>query len=177
MFISKSIHTKIAYRAIKEFLTNGNTRNIKNQIVPLILKDRCSCFVTLKTDTNKLRGCIGTIKPAYKNLYLEIINNAISSAFFDNRFDKLKNDELNKILITVEVLYPPELINDVSLLDPIKYGAIISDQHSRRGVLLPDIAEIDTVEEQIRIIKRKAGILQNGLENLNIYRFKTEKFY
>ena len=177
MFLPKSIHTKIAYRAISEFLINSNTKIVNNQPIPLKLKERRSCFVTLKIGKNKLRGCIGTIKPVYKNLHKEIINNAVSSAFFDNRFDKLKIDELNKILITVEVLSPPEQINDISLLDPNKYGAIISDQFNRRGVLLPNIEGIKTVQEQIKIIKRKAGILQTGLDNLNIYRFKTEKFY
>lgn len=177
MFIPKSIYTKIAFKAIKEFLTNNNTNIVKSQVVPQLLKEHISCFVTLKTDTGKLRGCIGTIKPIYKNLYLEIINNAVSSAFYDNRFDKLTIEELNKIKISVEVLSPPELINDISLLNPQKYGAIISDQYNRRGVLLPNIEGIETIEEQIRIIKRKAGILQNTLENLTIYRFKTEKFY
>lgn len=177
MFNSESIHTEIAFNAIKEFLTKSNTNTIKKQAVPLILKKHHSCFVTLKTDKNKLRGCIGTIKPIYKNLYLEIINNAVSSAFFDNRFDKLKIDELTKIKISVEVLSPPELINNISLLNPKKYGAIISDKYNRRGVLLPNIEGINTIDEQIKIIKRKAGILQNGLDNLSIYRFKTEKFY
>ncbi|MCF6364615.1 MAG: AmmeMemoRadiSam system protein A [Bacteroidales bacterium] len=177
MFISKTIYTKTAFEAINEYISNNSTNIIKSQTVPALLNRQSSCFVTLKTDTGELRGCIGTIKPVYKNLYIEIINNAVSAAFFDSRFGKLTKKELGKIIISVEVLSPPELIKDISMLNPKVYGAIISDNYNRRGVLLPKIEGVETVDEQIRIIKRKAGIIQNGIDNLEIYRFKTEKFY
>jgi len=177
MFTPESIYTETAFKAIKEYLKTHSINTVKNQEVPILLAKKSSCFVTLKTDKKKLRGCIGTIKPIYKNLYLEIINNAVSAAFYDNRFEKLKKNELSKIVISVEVLSPPELINDISLLNPKIYGAIISDNYNRRGVLLPNIEGVDTVKEQIRIIKRKAGIFQDNVNNLKIYRFNTEKFY
>ncbi len=60
-------------------------------------------------------------------------------------------------------------------MNPKIYGIIISAKQ-RRGVLLPDIDGIDTVKEQIRIVKRKAGI--DELENeVVIRKFKTTKFY
>ena len=92
-------------------------------------------------------------------------------------FSKLKRKELNKISISVEVLSPPEEIFDINELDPKKYGAIVQDSSNNRGVLLPDIEGIETVEEQIRIIKRKAGIDQNTENDLRYFRFKTKKYY
>lgn len=177
MYKTKSIHTKIALLAIEEYLHKKSTGNTENQDIPNELLIIRSCFVTLKTDERKLRGCIGTIKPKYKNLFTEIIRNAVSSAFYDNRFSKLKLKELNNITVSVEVLSPPKEIFDLNELDPKKYGAIVQDNSYSRGVLLPNINGIDTVEEQIRIIKRKAGIDQNINTGLRYFRFETEKYY
>lgn len=174
---TKSKHTEIAYIAIKEFLLTGTTKKIESEKVPRELSQKASCFVTLKTEDGNLRGCIGTLQPVYKNLYTEIIKNAVSSAVRDYRFDPVTINELDSLQITVEVLYPPELISGPEQLNPKIYGAIIADMHGRRGVLLPDIEGIDTVEEQIRIIKRKAGIYQKDNKGLVFHRFKTEKFY
>lgn len=177
MYKPKSIYTKIALQAIEEYLNKKTTLNTENQDIPNELLAIRSCFVTLKTDAGKLRGCIGTIKPKYKNLFTEIIRNAVSSAFFDNRFSKLKLKEFDKITLSVEVLSPPEEIFDLNELDPRKYGAIVQDNTYSRGILLPDIEGIDTVEEQIRIIKRKAGIDQDVNTGLRYFRFETQKYY
>jgi len=177
MYTAQSIHTKTAFKAIKEFLKTGSTQFIENQEIPKDFLIKAACFVTLKTDTNKLRGCIGTLNPVYKNLYTEIIRNAVASAVRDYRFTPLTLNELKNIKLSVEVLYPPEEIDNLSLLNPKIYGTIISDNAGNRGVLLPDIEGIDTVEEQIKIIKRKAGISQNSNYGLTFYRFKTDKYY
>jgi AmmeMemoRadiSam system protein A len=177
MFTAKSIHTKIAFKAIQEYLLNRNMHYFKNEPVPDELNIKRSCFVTIKTEQNKLRGCIGTIYPVYENLYNEIIKNAVSSAFFDNRFSPLTLSETEHIKISVEVLSTPEKIEQTTLLNPKIYGAIIKDKNNRTGVLLPGIEGIETIEEQIKIIKKKAGIFQTDLSGLTIYRFTTDKFY
>lgn len=177
MYKTKSLHTKIALSAIEEYLYQKSTKKTEKQDIPNELSIIRSCFVTLKTLEGKLRGCIGTIKPKYKNLFTEIIRNAVSSAFYDMRFSKLKLKELEQITISVEVLTPPEEIFDINELDPKRYGAIIQDNTYSRGILLPDIEGIDTIEEQIRIIKRKAGIDQNVNTGLRYFRFETLKYY
>ena len=174
---TKSIHTKIAYKAIKEYLYTGTTKKIESEKIPEQLKIKAACFVTLKTEDGKLRGCIGTLHPVYKNLYTEIIKNAVASAVRDYRFDPVTADELDTLKISVEVLQTPERISGPEDLNPEKYGAIISDMQGRRGVLLPGIEGVDTPEEQIRIIKRKAGIFQKSNNGLIFHRFKTEKYY
>jgi AmmeMemoRadiSam system protein A len=172
----KFIHPKIAYGAISEYFESTSTKKIESQDIPDILKPKKSCFVTLKTSDDKLRGCIGTLEPRYDNLYKEIIKNAISSAFNDHRFSPLSRVEFKTIKITVEVLSILEEINDIKQLNPKIFGAVISDNYGRRGVLLPDIEGVDTVEQQIEIIKRKAGILQESNKGLSFFRFQSEKF-
>ena len=62
---------------------------------------------------------------------------------------------------------------DVKDLDPRKYGVIVANGF-RRGLLLPDLEGVDTVEEQLRITKMKAGILPH--ENVEIYRFEVIRY-
>ena len=50
------------------------------------------------------------------------------------------------------------------------FGADV-EEGLKRGVLLPDLDGVDTVEEQISIAKRKAGILD--YEDVQIERFKV----
>ena len=42
----------------------------------------------------------------------------------------------------------------------------------RRGLLLPDLEGVDTVDEQISIAKKKAGIDEDE-ENVKMYRFEV----
>lgn len=177
MYIPQSIYTKIALSAIKEFMETQKTEKIESMDIPKKLLTEASCFVTLKTNKNKLRGCIGTIKPLYKNLYTEIIKNAVASAVRDYRFPALTINELNNIKLSVEILYPPEKIKNISLLNPKIYGVIVSDKKGKKAVLLPNIEGIETIDEQIKIVTNKAGIIQTSLKELTLYRFKTEKYY
>ncbi len=173
----KSIYTKIAYSAIKEFLLNNSSEVSEYTLCTENLSEKRACFVTLKTETGKLRGCIGTLKPVHKNLKTEIIKNAIASATRDSRFNRLTLSGLDKVNISVEVLSAPEKIDDLNILNPKTYGLIISDGSYRRGVLLPGIEGIDTIEQQIKIVKKKAGIFELSNNALEFYRFTTEKFY
>jgi len=172
----ETFHTLIAQKAILEYFEKNSTNHIENENVPNELNQRKACFVTLKTSDNALRGCIGTLEPRYENLYTEIIKNAIASAFFDYRFSPLTKKEFQNICITVEVLSPLESVPGTEHLNPKLYGAVITDASGKRGVLLPEIEGVDTVAEQIRIIKRKAGIFQDSNVGLSFFRFTTEKF-
>ena len=53
-----------------------------------------------------------------------------------------------------------------------KYGVIVT-KGSRRGLLLPDLEGVDTVDEQIRIAKRKAGI--GDWEDVSLQRFAATR--
>jgi len=128
-------------------------------------------FVTLKKNGN-LRGCIGTYSPSTDSLANEIIQNGSSAALEDPRFPPVNPDELSEITVSVDVLSELEEceIND---LDPQKYGILI-EKGFKSGLLLPDLEGVDSVDEQIHITKRKAGIPPDD-ENFTIKRFTVER--
>ena len=55
------------------------------------------------------------------------------------------------------MLFPAEPVASEAELDPARYGVIVS-KGWRRGLLLPNLEGVDTVEQQVAIAKRKAGI-------------------
>ena len=70
----------------------------------------------------------------------------------------------------MDVLSEPEDIDSPALLDVKRYGVIVT-KGRRRGLLLPDLDGVDTVEEQIEIAKRKAGIRDE--EPVKLQRFEV----
>lgn len=131
-------------------------------IVPEGLPDalvdtRAGAFVSLKKD-GELRGCIGTILPTQSSLAKEICANAISAGTHDPRFSRVRPDELPELVYDVDVLTEPEPIDSSEELDPRRYGVIVSTDDGRRGLLLPDLDGVDTIDEQISIAAQKGGI-------------------
>lgn len=138
-----------------------------------LIENRAGVFVTLHKYGN-LRGCIGTFIPTQKNIAEEIIRNAIAAATEDPRFPPVTEDELPELEISVDVLSEPEEVEDIEELDPKKYGIIV-ESGFKRGLLLPDIESVDTVDEQIEITKRKAGIYPG--EPIKIYKFTVTRHH
>ncbi|MBF0486747.1 MAG: AmmeMemoRadiSam system protein A [Nitrospirae bacterium] len=137
------------------------------------LKERAGVFVSLKIK-GRLRGCIGTFAPTTENAAAEIIRNAIAAATEDPRFSPVSPDELSEITYSVDMLSPPEKVNDISELDCNKYGVIVTQGH-RRGLLLPALEGVNTVDEQLQITKAKAGIHPED-NNVEILRFEVRRF-
>lgn len=113
-------------------------------------------FVSLHKD-GQLRGCIGTIGPTRENVAWEIVQNAVSACSRDPRFPAVRPDELDRLEYSVDVLGRPEPVDSPHQLDPRHYGVIVSCGQ-RRGLLLPDLDGVDTVEQQIDIARQKGGI-------------------
>jgi AmmeMemoRadiSam system protein A len=132
-----------------------------------------ACFVSIKTRSGDLRGCIGTILPVRPSLDIEIIENAISSSTRDPRFLPMQSYELPEVVFSVDVLSKPEKITDRASLDPSRWGVIVS-KGARRGVLLPDLDGVDTVDAQLSIAAQKAGIA--SLDNVQIERFSVVRY-
>lgn len=132
---------------------------------------RAACFVSLKKH-GELRGCIGTLEPAEPDLGAEIARNARSAAFLDPRFHRVRADELPEITCSVDVLSPSEPCALVDL-DPAEYGVIVL-AGCRRGVLLPDLQGVDTVEQQVDIALQKAGI--DPREAFSLERFTVMRY-
>ena len=133
-----------------------------------------ACFVCIKTAGRELRGCIGTVEPEHDTLAGEVIANAVKAATRDPRFRPVAGDELLSLLYSVDVLGSLESARFEDL-NPATFGVVVIDQSgSRRGLLLPDIASIETAGQQVGVAARKAGIKPG--EPLRLYRFQTRRF-
>lgn len=136
--------------------------------------DPKACFVSIKNKDGSLRGCIGTILPAQDSLEREIMTNAVSASTRDPRFPPMSARELDNVTISVDVLGAPEEVREGMALDPKVWGVIVS-KGGRRGLLLPDLPGVDSVEQQIAIAAQKAGI--RDLEGARFERFTVSRYY
>ena len=133
--------------------------------------EEAACFVSIKKD-GSLRGCIGTLSPAEPHLAAEIARNAQGAALHDPRFAAVRPDELERLSYSVDVLSAPERCERADL-DPARWGVIVSAGF-RRGVLLPDLPGVDSVERQLLIALQKAGI--DPSEPFAIQRFNVRRY-
>ena len=92
----------------------------------------------------------------------------ISSATRDPRFPAIAPAELDDLEYNVDVLTTPEPVDGVDQLDARRYGVIV-EVGWRRGLLLPDLEGVDSVDRQIDICRQKAGIAAD--EAVTLYRF------
>ena len=136
------------------------------------MKEQAGVFVSLHKH-GQLRGCIGTFEPKEKNVAEEIIANAISSSTGDPRFPPVTVSELDDLEYSVDILTEPEPVTDISQLDHKEYGVIVESDW-KKGLLLPDLEGVESVDEQIAICRLKAGISVG--EPIKLYRFQVRRF-
>ena len=156
-------------KSLVDEMTKDLDTSEKEKIRKELLGTEAGAFVSLHKH-GALRGCIGTFLPTTECVASEILQNAISASTQDPRFEPVTPDEIDELEINVDVLSAPEAIPDASLLDVKRYGVIVTSGY-RRGLLLPDLEGVDTVEQQIAIACRKAGI-QDG-ETISLQRFEV----
>ena len=162
---------RLAKDTVEEFIRNGTTMQSPSDAPPE-MKAKAGVFVSLKIK-GQLRGCIGTFLPATENIAEEIIQNAISAATRDPRFLPVSEEELPDLEYSVDVLSEPEKIKSKQELDPKKYGVIIKSGE-RKGLLLPDLEGVNTVDEQVSIASMKAGIYVG--DPIELYRFEVKRY-
>lgn len=150
-------YVRLARASLEGYVRDGVRAELPNDLPDELVRRRAGAFVSLKRD-GRLRGCIGTIFPARGCLAEEIAENAISAGCHDPRFSPVTAEELPELVYDVDVLGEPERIEDRVQLDPTRYGVIVSAPDGRRGLLLPNLDGVDTVDEQLRIAARKGGI-------------------
>ena len=149
-------YLSLARLTIETYIKTGAIIRVPEEVPAEMLNTRAGAFVSLHID-GSLRGCIGTIGPVADNLAEEIISNAISASTRDPRFSPVRESELPFLEYNVDVLNPPEKIHSPDELDVKRYGVIVT-KGMKRGLLLPDLDGVDTVSEQLKIAKQKAGI-------------------
>ncbi len=153
---SQDIHVRLARMSCEHYLRNRRMMDRPEGLPDELVISRAGCFVSLHRH-GRLRGCIGTISPVQACLADEIIANAVSAAVRDPRFSPVRREELAEIDCSVDVLGEPEDIASRDELDVRKYGVIVS-RGPRRGLLLPDLEGVDTIDQQVSIALQKAGI-------------------
>lgn len=164
-------YVNLAYQSLEYYFKYNSKMSVPDNIPSEMLTNKAGVFVSLyKFDT--LRGCIGTILPTTNTIAEEIINNSLSAALNDYRFPPLTKEELKWLEITVYILKEPEPISSLDMLDVHKYGIIVT-HGLKRGLLLPDLDGIDTIDQQISIALQKAHI--NPKEDYKLQRFEVIK--
>ncbi|HHU75475.1 MAG TPA: AmmeMemoRadiSam system protein A [Firmicutes bacterium] len=167
-----SLHTHIARQAL-ESSVKGQVRFQVPPDLPEEFHQPGAVFVSLKKH-GALRGCIGTIYPSEKTLLEEIAINSLNAGLRDPRFPPVTEAELEELEYSVDVLTEPEKVESIAQLDPKVYGVIVRSGE-RSGVLLPALEGVDSVELQLDITRRKAGIGPH--EDVEIFRFRVNRFY
>lgn len=166
-------YVRLARRTIEEYVRKGKKPEMPDGILPEMKELRAGVFVSIKKQ-GRLRGCIGTIEAVCDSIVEEIMENAVKAAAKDPRFAPIKTEELDWLTISVDVLGGTERIDSLAELDVKKYGVIVTKGY-KRGLLLPNLEGVDTVEEQIAIAKQKAGIDEE--EEVELRRFEVVRHY
>lgn len=162
-------YVRLARETIEKYIRGRERNTVPDWASAEMTEKKAGVFVSIHKD-GRLRGCIGTILPVRRSIAEEIISNAVSAATGDPRFDPVREDELERLEINVDVLSAPEKIESREELDVKRYGVIVSSG-SKRGLLLPDLEGIDTVDEQIGIAMRKGGI--SPRDSITLERFEV----
>jgi len=161
---------KLAKDTVESYVREGNIAQLKELTAEMT--ERAGVFVSIHKH-GQLRGCIGTFEPTKANVAEEIIANAISSATRDPRFPPVAASELDDLEYNVDILTEPEPVEDESQFDASRYGVIV-ESGFQRGLLLPDLEGVDSVERQIEICRLKAGIAAD--QPVTLYRFQVRRF-
>ncbi len=161
---------RLARLSLETYVKTGRQLEALPDGLPQALTgERAGAFVSLHAG-GRLRGCIGTTAPTTASVAWEIVQNAVSACSRDPRFPPVRASELDSIEYSVDVLGAPEPIDSPAQLDVKRYGVIVS-YGMRRGLLLPDLEGVDTVERQIDIARQKGGI--GPTEKYRLERFEV----
>ena len=167
---------KLAKQAVESYIKQREIISVPNNFPKEFLNKRNGVFVTIKK-SGELRGCIGTYLPTRKNIAEETIYNAIAAATQDWRFGPVQPSELPFLSYEIYILFKPNLVKNLNELNPLKYGIIVKSANfpGKSGLLLPGLEGIDSVNQQIDIACRKAGIDPEN-EEILVYKFEAEKY-
>lgn len=133
---------ELARKSIKYFFASGK---VLKEIAPEKFSEKQGVFVSLhEFPSNALRGCIGFTTPIMP-LWNTVIEAAFSAGFKDPRFNQLKLDEMDKVIVEITVLTVPEEITGEKkeLPEKIEIGkdGLIMKMNGFSGLLLPQVSK------------------------------------
>jgi AmmeMemoRadiSam system protein A/AmmeMemoRadiSam system protein B len=168
-----SPHVRLALDTIDSYIRYGIIKEVPEGLPEEFYSKKAGVFVSLHMKGD-LRGCIGTIMPTTDCLAEEIIQNAISASTKDPRFKPVTKDEIELLECSVDVLGEIEDIDSPAELDVLRYGVIVS-KGRRRGLLLPNLEGVDSIEQQLSIAMQKAGIYE--AQGVRLQRFEVVRYH
>ncbi len=147
------------------------------------LKEKGAVFVTLNNRSNHaLRGCIGSLV-AHRELYADVIENAVSAAKHDPRFYPLTQDEFDKISVEISLLSEPkelfyEDIEDLKNKIHPKIDGVVLKYGGRQATFLPQVWEdLSDFDEFFAHLCQKAGLPGRCLDvHPVILTYQVQKF-
>lgn len=147
------------------------------------LKERGAAFVTLTTQGEQLRGCIGSLV-AHRTLYEDVMENAKNAAIHDSRFVPLDKDEFDAVHVEVSILTPSIPLHYSSIEDlksKIKVGVdgVVLKYGKYQATFLPQVWEqLPSFELFFEMLCKKAGMREACLEqkpDIALYQVKKYK--
>lgn len=166
-------YVSLARQALEHYVRNNTNLNRPEDLPEELTANRAGVFVSLKVG-GRLRGCIGTIFPFTKSIADEIMRNAVLSGTEDPRFEPVREEELSRLVYSVDVLGKVEPISSIEELDTKRYGVIVRTKN-KSGLLLPNLVGIDSAIEQVNIALKKAGISYD--EQYEMDRFEVVRHF
>lgn len=171
-------YAALARKTVETLVTTGRVMDTPPDLPEGFYRTRKGVFVTIfkaAVGQTELRGCMGTIAPTRQNVAEEIIQNAVWASQEDDRFSPVTVAELADLRYEVSILEPAEVISSLADLDPRRYGLIVKGADQRCGLLLPDLAGVDSALNQVEIAARK-GRIDLKRDKFTLWRFTVTKY-
>jgi len=154
----KRVLLALARQRLKEHLDRQEPSDIPVDSDALL--EHRATFVTWRTSTGELRGCIGEVI-AQRPLVESVARMAVASGTQDPRFPPITARELPHLTLEISALTPMEAINPNDV-EVGRHGLMISKGYSS-GLLLPQVPAEQgwDREEFLRGLCHKAGLPSN----------------
>ncbi len=146
--------------------SEGKGAELESRLQGAEFQASCGVFVTLKIG-EQLRGCIGCLT-GRGPLAAGVRDNAIHAALHDPRFAPLSDEELDRVVIEVSVLTPPQSLDyedGEDLLRKLRPGVdgVTIRKHMASATFLPQVwDQLPKKEDFLTHLCRKAGLPDNG---------------
>lgn len=174
----------IARRTVQGYLERGERPEVRPQDLPSRrMAEERACFVTIYRE-GRLRGCIGSLE-AQRPLVLDVIENALGSAFDDPRFQPVCLEEMPRLRFSISVLSEPRRVEPdgadglLALLVPGRHGLIVQ-KGTNRATFLPAVWEVfEHKEEFLGHLCLKAGLRPDEWKNtasMEFYLYEAQEF-
>ena len=161
----------LAKCSVEEYVERGRMLPPPTEVPQSFLKDG-AVFVSIYK-SGMLRGCIGSLNSVTPSIANEVMQMAVRAATHDPRFPPVERDDLNSLTYSIDILSAMEKNQDLKQLDPTQYGVVVCSGE-KRGVLLPNLHGVDTVEQQVAIAMEKGGIKEG--EPVELFRFHVTRY-